>query len=33
LLQALNLQLPSVLPHLPTRVVTRKKLTQRRKPR
>ena len=33
LLQALNLQLPPVLPHLQTRVVTRKKLTQRRKPR
>jgi hypothetical protein len=33
LLQALHLQLPLVLPHLQTRVVTRKKLTQRRKPR
>jgi len=33
LLQAIKIQLPPVLPHLKTRVVTRKKLPQRRKPR
>jgi len=33
LLQALDLQMPSALPHAETRVVTRKKLPTRRKPR
>ena len=33
LLQALDLRLPEALPHTETRVVTRKKLPQRRKPR
>lgn len=33
LLQSLNLRLPAALPHRETRVVTRKKLPERRKPR
>jgi len=33
LLKALDLQMPSALPHTETRVVTRKKLPTRRKPR
>ena len=33
LLKALDLRLPEALPHHPVRVVTRKKLPERRKPR
>ena len=33
LLEALDLSLPPVLPHRETRIVTRKKLSSRRKPR